>query len=214
MRNIKLEKVDTEALAPLYHRYQCQSSPQRAFIELDLESATLGADFAGFGDGVPFSVVHGHILRFDVPADVNAEELNALLEELLPLAQVVLNGYTAEYDGSNLVAHITEEAEEAEAQITEIVENYRWDCLEGIIYSWSEWFVNGLPEVIDALEGTETSQKFDENVKTNVEDERYLVDTDKNPSEWALEYIDGAIEDDDQEIISRLPQWVKDEISE
>ena len=88
----------------LHHQYPGQTSPQPCYVELDCEAENLSADWNGeLGNAVPLSVWHGHTRRWAIPA-LQAQAANSLLDEIAPLAQRVIDGYTSEWDGNNHVA--------------------------------------------------------------------------------------------------------------
>jgi len=103
---------------PLYHLYPQQFNPQDAYIRLDPEDAELSADWnVEVGNSIPMAVVHGRVLRYPVSCYLTADEVNALMESLIPLAQRVCDGYSEGWDGHNNVGRLTEDAEQASQEI-------------------------------------------------------------------------------------------------
>ncbi|MFD0352928.1 hypothetical protein ACFVHW_04150 [Streptomyces sp. NPDC127110] len=120
-------------LAELHCHYDRQFEPQNVYIELDLESGLLHADYnAEVGNAVPFEVFHGRTRRYpigsgedgqhDGPVIPSAEGANRLLEQLRPLAERVLNGSAIEWDGNNMVGRLDEDAVAAEEEILELLQ--------------------------------------------------------------------------------------------
>jgi len=85
---------------------------------------------------VPFAVWHGHVRRFRIEL-LKPEAIAKLLEDIAPLAAVVVDGYTSVWDGHNHVARFTSEAQNALEQIERLCEfasgderalEQRWDA--------------------------------------------------------------------------------------
>ena len=157
----------------LYGRYIGQTQAQPTYIELDLEDKTLSADWNGeIGNGVPMDVWHGLIRRYHIPCLV-ADEANALMEEILPLAERVIAGAEIVWDGSNWVAKLNEDAEDAEMEIDRICEQSEGETV-------SEW------EASDFF-GEETDENLgvkigmDINAAADALREKYQEDDYSNP---------------------------------
>ena len=85
---IAIDYVSTEKLHPLYVQYDGQVTVQRTYVEIDLDSGDLSADYSGdVGGGVPERVWEGEVKRFDISPDLTAAEINRLLDEIAPIAQ-------------------------------------------------------------------------------------------------------------------------------
>ena len=85
---ITIDYVSTDTLHPLYVQYDGQVTAQPSYVEIDLESGNLSADYSGeVGSGVPERVWDGDVVRFDVAPDLTAAEINQLLQEIAPFAQ-------------------------------------------------------------------------------------------------------------------------------
>jgi hypothetical protein len=102
----------------LYRHYAGQTDPQGAHIALDLETGAMWADYnAEVGNGRPEDVYHGRTRRYGIPL-LTGDAANALMAELLPLAQRVLNGSDIDWnDRGNKVATLNDDAAAAEAEI-------------------------------------------------------------------------------------------------
>ena len=104
----------------LHCQYQGQTSEQDCYIELDCRRAWLSAYYnAEIGNAVPFSAYHGHEQRFAIPC-LTADVANALMEEIAPIAQRVVDGYEFDWDGNNHVAKFTDDAQAAIEEIAGI----------------------------------------------------------------------------------------------
>jgi len=92
-----------DSLAPLFHRYPRQTSPQGAHVELG-EAGAVSADWNGeIGNGVPVAVYHKLTLRWSVPSAVSGAALADYLEvDGLALLERVHAGHATQWDGSNL----------------------------------------------------------------------------------------------------------------
>jgi hypothetical protein len=138
---------------PLYHHYSQQSSPQGAFIELDLSTGRLSADWnSEIGGAVPMDVYHGHVRRFRIPNNLHRDEINKLLDEVKPFAEVAVEGYDTYWDGNNHKPELSEEAQEALDAIERVCEDLL-DSSEGTpVWSVDEWLENSGGEIKGMIE--------------------------------------------------------------
>ncbi|MFE1358873.1 helix-turn-helix domain-containing protein [Streptomyces harbinensis] len=129
--------TDTE----LHRHYSREHKAQPTYIELDLEDGVMLADYdSEVGGGSPEAVHHGRVRRYRIPV-LTAAAANSLMEELKPLAQRVLDGATIEWDGSNKVGRLNDDAAQAEAEISDRldIEGEDWDESETV----AEWDIDG-----------------------------------------------------------------------
>lgn len=140
---VTVKHLDTDDITALYRHYQGQTSPQGCYIELDTRNGELTADWnAEIGNGVPASVYHQIVLRWDIPT-LTAPSANRLLDKLATLATQVLAGATTEWDGNNHVGKLTADARAAaddiEAHCQEAREEpFAYDVLGE--YDAGDWF--------------------------------------------------------------------------
>lgn len=103
----------------LFRHYQGQSEPQGAYIELDTQEGSLHASYdSEIGNAVPFSVYHGLDRRYNIPI-LTADAANRVMQEIAPLADRVIAGTKAEWDGNNTVAVLDDDARAAEEELEE-----------------------------------------------------------------------------------------------
>ena len=101
----------------LYLRYEGQCQPQQCYVQLDCRTGDLYADVSrDIGDGCSAAEWHGHVRSWQIPC-LTGEAALQLLEDIAPLAQVVLNGYDSSWDGSNYVANYSDTAQDARDKI-------------------------------------------------------------------------------------------------
>lgn len=112
-----------DSLAPLFHRYPRQTTPQGAHVELD-EGGAVSADWNGeIGNGVPVAVYHKRTLRWSVPPAVSGQALADYLKgEGLALLERVHAGHATQWDGSNLVGRLSEDAQEASEELDQALQ--------------------------------------------------------------------------------------------
>lgn len=120
-----------EGHAALYCRYDGQLEPQQPVLQLDCDdgelSCTYKADPGSAGNNsMPMTVWHGRTLWWNIVA-LRADGANQLMQEVKPLADRILTGYTCEWDGSNHVGRLREDAQQAAAEIEDICDEYASD---------------------------------------------------------------------------------------
>lgn len=109
---IELHLENLNSRAALFNRFEGQTSPQPAFVEMD-ERGLVSADSSGeIGSAVLESVWHGRTLRFEVPSNIDCHLLREFLQG--ECAAVILarihSGHRVEWDGSNMVGHLDDQA--------------------------------------------------------------------------------------------------------
>lgn len=144
-----MEIIIPKGFAPVFRKFEGQNEAQDAYVELRPEENLLIADYDGeIGNAVPFSVVHGRVLRWGIPADISREGLEKLLEGIRPYAEQIVKGYSSEWNGSNLIGHLTPEAEAANRKIIEICDSAEDDFPRLRTYSCEDWLqASSLEEV-------------------------------------------------------------------
>lgn len=117
----------------LYFKYFNQINPQDCYVELDCEREELTATYnSEIGNAIPASVFNGHDQRFSIPC-LNESSANALLEEILPLAERVVAGYESGRNGNNHVAKFSEDAKKAIEEIEYLCTQDNFDCESMVI---------------------------------------------------------------------------------
>lgn len=172
--NVTINEV--KKIEDLYCHYSCQSIAQSVYIELDCKTETLSASFnAEIGNGVPSDVCHGHTQRFYIPL-LTIEATNNLMEEILPFANIVCEGYESDWNGNNNVAKFTDEASEALDTIYLLcqVDEESCDCI-------AEWNVaDWLNNSHDVNENTSDDdlQTMIENLQIEAENQNIVLNDD------------------------------------
>ena len=110
------------ALDGMVRRYAGQEESQPGHISLYLPTATLTASYDANTGGTPVDVAYGFDRRYDTPL-LAGSAANRLMSEILPLAQRIVDDYTSEWDGKNTVAVLGPDAEAAEAELIEYLDD-------------------------------------------------------------------------------------------
>jgi hypothetical protein len=137
----KVEIRPVEGAADLFMHYQLQTQRQGCYIELDCRSGLLTAEYnSEISNAVPCTVWHGHDQRWPIPL-LRGQSANALMDEIAPLAQAVLDGYASVWDGSNLVAHFSPTAQAAIEEIATLCSATEWMDAEHALseYEAGDW---------------------------------------------------------------------------
>lgn len=120
--NTSVEVIKLQSENVLYHKYPQQTQAQPVEVELDCETGKLGIGVNGeIGNGVPFEVYHRRTLRWGT-LPLKTEVANEMLEDLAPLAQKILDGYSTSWDGHNYVGEYTAEAQAAIEELGEQID--------------------------------------------------------------------------------------------
>lgn len=120
--SLTIQLPDAAEVAPLFKQYDGQAMPQPAYVELT-EDGQVTADWSGeIGGALPMTVWHGRTRRYRVPSAIKGSGLRALVERIQPLLERVHGGHLVEWDGSNLVGRLSDDAQAAEEQIERDIE--------------------------------------------------------------------------------------------
>jgi hypothetical protein len=165
MTTINVVKFDATEKAPVFHKYPKRNAPQGAYIELDCKTGRLAADWnAEIGNAIPFSVHHGHDRRYSISSSMSATAINELLDELAPIAQRIIDGYDAKWDGNNNVAVLNEDAQAAETELIEAIGDEEdqpkievWDVQDWLFSNCSlsdHWDTQPIEQAVSELENS------------------------------------------------------------
>lgn len=161
---LDLENLSSGAPAPLYKRYATQTGAQSAFVELD-ERGTVTADWSGvIGNAVPMTVWNGRTLRFRVSPRVRGADLRSYLEgDGRGLLARIHGGHDVAWDGSNNRGRLSEDAEEASAQL----EADLAEIEEVEVWGVEEWLfgAESLPEVWSGQPLEELARSLEEEAR-------------------------------------------------
>jgi len=145
-RHMAITKLDAspgKPLHPLYHRYSGENNPQEAFISVQPEHGCISADWNGnIGSSVASNVWHRREFMFLVSPELTAQEINDLMEEIQPLADILYDGFSSDWDGSNYVGELNEDAQAAHERISEICGSTV--TRSGGVWDASDWMQAGV----------------------------------------------------------------------
>lgn len=131
-----------DSIAPLHHRYPGQIEPQPAYVEID-EDGEVSADYSGeIGNAVPMHVWHGRTLRVSVPSMIRGNALADYLgdAETLDLLERIHAGHNVEWDGSNHVGALTDDARAALKALERDLEQMQFDeSSMASVWTADEW---------------------------------------------------------------------------
>lgn len=104
------------------HTYPGQFQPQDSFFELTEGSDLICPDWNGeIGNAVPFSVYYGRDRRYHFSPQLKLAAVNRLGRTILPLLERVRAGISVNWDGSNYIAALNDDATAAENEIMRII---------------------------------------------------------------------------------------------
>jgi hypothetical protein len=101
---------DTNIRFPVYCRYGMQRQAQPAYITLDLEDGECTAWYNGEIGSSPARHWHGIVLTFSIPATTTSDEIESIIEKYKDKFQTILNDSEVEWNGSNRVGVLGENA--------------------------------------------------------------------------------------------------------
>ena len=180
---VTIDHVDTDTLHPLYTQYAGQVTAQPSYVEFDLDSGNLGADYSSaVGGGVPVRVWNEEVLRFDIDPQLTASEINALLDKVAPIAKNLLIAYSLSDVLDHRVKSQRDRVEDYKFEISQICEKER--TISGGVWSAEDW-IGDLNHDDNILRHDST----DEDIAKIAEDFRDLAEDDLVTLENVSEYL-------------------------
>ncbi len=149
--NLDIQHLDQSKPHQLYAHFQGQTDQQDAFIALDIRDGRMWADYNHeIGNAVPMSVHHELVLRWYMPPFL-AATANRIMDTIAKDAQRVLDGASAEWDGSNTVGRYTDDARDAIEDIGIEVNTWADDSADDICWSAGpDWYHDDLRSTLTA----------------------------------------------------------------
>lgn len=115
--------IPVRRISDYRYTFPGQYREQNAFFELDTQTGKVNAMHnPEIGNAIPFSVYHGIDRRYSFNPYIKMRTVNDLGKKLIPLFQRVINGTSIEWDGSNNIAILSEDAHAAEMEICNMIE--------------------------------------------------------------------------------------------
>jgi len=139
--NFESIKKIADEQCPVYSKYDTQINAQPAYIEME-EDGTISADYSGdIGDSTPSAVWHGVTRQWSISPTLSGADILSLVEDNLALFQRVHDGHAVEWDGSNFVGSLDDDAQEASDEIELIASEAESSVAVYTAYAWI--FANG-----------------------------------------------------------------------
>ena len=93
--------------------YPNQITQQELFMDI-FQNGTIEVDVNGeIGNSVPSKVYHGEILRLHIPSHMNGKDVKGFYRDNKHFFATVLKGFSSEWNGSNFIGVLTDEASQA-----------------------------------------------------------------------------------------------------
>lgn len=121
---------------PAYLKYEGQSKPQPAYVELSEDGVVTAGANPEIGNAVTMDVWHRRTLQWSIDPGLTGAQIADAIQDALPLLERVHAGHTVEFDGSNMGGLLTEDAAEASAKLGRILEKLR---SEVNVWSAADW---------------------------------------------------------------------------
>lgn len=115
---------------PLYLKYDRQTQPQSAHIEIHANGNVFYETNAEIGNAVPVDVWHGKIRRITLPNFLTARGYQQLHDSISEDLELLINGMDERWDGSNWKGTLTDEANEVLERLQFASQNGEWDDFE------------------------------------------------------------------------------------
>lgn len=138
----------------LYCKYTCELNPQTVELHLDTRTGGLSCSYnPNIGGGTTFDAYNRLILTTFIPC-FTATAANAFMQEIEPLARIVLAGADTEWDGNSTIGVLTAEAQDAWEQIVALCEAaLQAEDPTLLVTEWdvTDWFNDGDANTISTL---------------------------------------------------------------
>ena len=127
---MKLEKGYTypDRNPPLYLHYPGQHEPQGAYVQLHPDGEVEFGVSGEIGNAVSEAVFHGRIVRIcGVDPYLTLKGIDKLHREIRPLLEEIAAGHSVEWNGSNNVGKLTDEADDARDRLDYMLHQTDWE---------------------------------------------------------------------------------------
>ena len=138
MSTIKIKDEYKLQLAPVFLQYPSNASPQSAYVYLD-ENGDVWGDPDYQSGTMSNDVYHNRTLRFQISPCLTGKDLDSLLKEISPLLQEVHDDHSVEWDGSNMVGRISDEAMDSYNKAKDICQEWEGSLQ---VRDVGEWLFN------------------------------------------------------------------------
>lgn len=122
---MKTNLENLNGASPLWLLYNSENSPQGAYVEIYRDGQIFyGIDYE-IGNAIPMSVYHGRDLRIAIPNHLTTFGYHQLHDHIQQRLAIVIYGMDENWNGSNFVGTLTDDASEALEQLQH--ESYQGD---------------------------------------------------------------------------------------
>lgn len=175
-------------LAPLYRRFSGRYQPQPAYVTLD-KDGNVRANYCGLiGAGQPMDVWLGLTRRWGVNPEVNGDQIADLLESgrVRALLERVHAGHSVEWDGSNYVGRLTDDARRASDTLWLIFKDETRTVDGGGVWRAGDWIDPLSPD--DLLKKGESLDDAAGRLMAEASDEKVAIEGGKEEMRDAIEW--------------------------
>lgn len=155
---LSVQSSYSDDILPVHRHYKGQFEAQPARIYMD-EEGRVWASYKAESDTSTMDEHHGRTLTWEIPHNITGPSLDHLIQRISPLLNRVYLGHSIEWDGSNLVGDLSDDAlaasEAIEAEVSVLGEG---DTLD--VCSAEDWDSAGV------LRDDVTAETTDEEIAT------------------------------------------------
>jgi len=186
-------------------QYPSQCEPQRTYAELNCSTNELYSSYSSeIGNSTSMDCFHNRALRWQISPWMKLSSINSLLEEIKPIAQKVLDGYSEVYNGRNYVGVLSGEVDVYEREIERLCDEYSSDPDNLFTrWRWSELVEDrSIEEITDQLKKFGSVEEFEKFEKNYLEEEDCIEGK-------LIEYLADLVEyADTEEDLQAFPEWL------
>ena len=138
-------KIDTSAVlaltaerAPLWLRYPTQAEAQPAHLVMDADGIVTARIDPEIGNGMPMDIAMGRRLCWRIPGTLTGEQLSNLItdERTVALLERIHAGHAIAWDGSNHRGQLTDDADDADAELEVLCAELEGDARVWDVETW------------------------------------------------------------------------------
>lgn len=190
--------VESESKAPLYHHYAGQLEPQPARLYLD-QTGNAWLDWSGeIGGAIPADQWHHRTLSWGVSPYLSKQACLDLLEDenVLTLLTRIHWGHSVEWDGSNHVGVLTDDAAIAVEELQEYLDDRYSYSAEAQVWDAAEWLrAGGWNSLVDVWPSDEPLDQAVDRLIDEADRDGVVLDGDVRKA--LLDWLEEVTEDPD-----------------
>lgn len=189
--DIEIDADDLQSTrAPWYERSRNESRPHTVHLQLDETGRLTILTTSPSANAVPMAVRHGRTHTWTIPATTTGQGLWTYLQQTgLALMERVYQGHSVEWDGSNHVGRLDDDATAADERLTVDFERFHEIADQAEVWDADDWLRSGGGTDLRDIWADQPLAQAVEECQTAADSESLQIDGDIETAllDWAMQ---------------------------